>query len=88
MTAAIERPLSSQKLEDSAAGCRTMADDDRDRAKASDSDRMRVRLGCSADAWTARADLLDRLEAKRSKITKHVNIDAPDAGPSQEINDA
>ena len=51
-----------RRPEDTAAGCRTMADDDRARAAAMGSDRMRFRLERSADAWTARADLLQRLE--------------------------
>ncbi|MEP7131484.1 MAG: hypothetical protein ABI770_10180 [Sphingomicrobium sp.] len=78
---------SPRKLEDSAAGCRTMADDDHDRAEASDSDHMRVRLKCSADAWTARADLLDRLEANRAKIATQVHTAAPNSGPAEEKND-
>jgi len=56
------------RREDSAAGCRSLASDDRDRAKDSDSDRMRFRLACSAEAWTNRAELLDRLEANRLKM--------------------
>jgi hypothetical protein len=58
------------KRVDSAAGCRSLASDDRDRAKDSDSDRMRFRLACSAEAWTNRAELLDRLEANRLKMNK------------------
>jgi hypothetical protein len=58
----------SGKREDSAAGCRSLASDDRDRAEDSDSDRMRFRLACSAEAWTNRAELLDRLEANRLKM--------------------
>ena len=56
------------KREDSAAGCRSLASDDRERAKDADSDRMRFRLACSAEAWTNRAELLDRLEANRLKM--------------------
>lgn len=52
-----------------------MAKDDRDRAEASDSHRMRFRLACSAQAWSARADLLERLESNRTqietKLSKH-----------------
>jgi hypothetical protein len=87
VTAASEPAHSPRKLEDSAAGCRTMADDDRDRAKASDSDRMRFRLACSAEAWTARADLLDRLEANRERIATQVNIATPSSGAAEENND-
>ena len=56
------------RREDSAAGCRSLASDDRDRARDSDSGRMRFRLACSAEAWTNRAELLDRLEANRLKM--------------------
>jgi hypothetical protein len=45
-----------------------MAQDDRNRAQESDSERMRFRFACSAEAWTARADLLDRLEANRVRM--------------------
>lgn len=57
-----------RKTEDTAAGCRSLASDDRDRAEQSDSDRMRFRLACSAEAWTQRAELLDRLEANRIQM--------------------
>ena len=59
---------SIKKLEDTAEGCRSMASSDRDRAVAADSARMRFRLACSAEAWTDRADLLDRMEANRLKM--------------------
>jgi len=62
------QPVPQRKLEDTAAGCRTLARDDRDRAQESDSERMRFRLACSAEAWSARADLLDRLEANRLRM--------------------
>jgi hypothetical protein len=52
-----------KKREDTAEGCRSMAKDDHNRAEASDTDHMRSRLACSADAWTKRADMLDRLKA-------------------------
>jgi hypothetical protein len=82
-----EVPPASGKREDSAAGCRSMADDDRARAEASDSDRMRVRLASSAEVWTARAQLLDRLEANRARIDTQVNIGAPNPGPPEENSD-
>ena len=50
------------KPEDTAEGCRAMAAADRERAVAMDTDRMRFRIERSADAWTKRADLLERLE--------------------------
>jgi hypothetical protein len=34
-------------------------------------------LACSAEAWTARAELLDRLEANRARI--HDQLDRPSA---------
>jgi hypothetical protein len=57
-----------RKLEDTAAGCRSLANDDRIRAQESDSSQMRFRLSCSAEAWTARAELLGRMEAHRVKM--------------------
>jgi predicted HTH transcriptional regulator len=63
-----------KKREDTADGCRSMAQDDRSRAEESDSDRMRFRLACSAEAWTTRAELLDRLEANRARI--HDQLDS------------
>ena len=51
------------KPEDSANGCRAFAQADRDKAAANSSEHMRECLERSADAWTARAGLLDRLEA-------------------------
>ena len=52
-----------KKLEDTAEGCRSMADGDRARAAATPTDHMRRTLERSADAWAARAALLGRLEA-------------------------
>lgn len=71
------------KREDSAAGCRSLASDDRDRAEHSDSDRMRFRLACSAEAWTNRAELLDRLEANRVKMN-HPTEQEDDQSPPRE----
>jgi len=84
--AAHEGPAPSDpnaKREDSAAGCRSLASDDRDRAEHSDSDRMRFRLACSAEAWTNRAELLDRLEANRVKMNKPTEP-GDDASPPRE----
>lgn len=61
-------PAVPRKSEDTAAGCRSLASNDRARAVDSDIDRMRFRLACSAEAWTARAELLDRLEANRVRM--------------------
>jgi hypothetical protein len=52
-----------RKAEDSPAGCRAFAASDRERAAASGSEHMRECLERSAEAWSARAQLLDRLEA-------------------------
>jgi hypothetical protein len=52
-----------RKSEDSAAGCRAFAASDRERAAASTSEHMRACLERSAEAWSARAHLLDRLQA-------------------------
>jgi hypothetical protein len=70
-------PALDRKSEDTSDGCRARAKDDRDRAQASDSDRMRFRLACSAEAWTARADLLDRLEANRAQLESGVLTKGP-----------
>ena len=51
-----------RKREDTAEGCRELALDDRARAADIGSDHMRIRLEHSADAWSIRARLLDRLE--------------------------
>jgi len=63
-----------RKPEDTSAGCRILASDDRERAEQTESAHMRVRLVSSADAWTRRADLLERLEGNRTR-----SIDAPSA---------
>lgn len=51
-----------RKVEDSADGCRGLARADRARAAAMTSEHMRAVLERSADAWSARARLLDRLD--------------------------
>ena len=58
LTARRKRP------EDSPGGCREMAAADLRRADALVGDHVRWRYLHSAEAWTARAELLDRLEAK------------------------
>jgi hypothetical protein len=52
----------ARKREDTAAGCRELAQDDEARAAASASDHMRDVLNRSAEAWSERAKLLARLE--------------------------
>jgi len=57
-------PRSKNKPENTADGCRALAAADLGRAAALDGGRMRWRFEHSAAAWTARAELLARLEAK------------------------
>jgi hypothetical protein len=52
----------ARKREDTAEGCRELAQDDQARAAAVGSDHMRDVLQRSAKAWTTRAKLLARLE--------------------------
>jgi hypothetical protein len=54
--------IRQRKLEDTAAGCRSLAEDDQARATSMMNPHMRASLERSADAWTARAKLLGRLE--------------------------
>ena len=51
-----------RRLEDTAEGCRALAEDDRGRASAMENPHMRATLERSAHTWAARARLLDRLE--------------------------
>lgn len=51
-----------RKPEDSAEGCRDLERDSRERAAAMASEHMRAVLERSAEAWSARARLLDRIE--------------------------
>jgi len=56
-------PLANRRrAEDTAHGCRALADADRERAADMVNDHMRGAHERSADAWTSRADLLERLE--------------------------
>ena len=52
----------TKKLEDTAEGCRSLAQADRARACDMTNNQMRGSLERSADAWAARAKLLERLE--------------------------
>jgi hypothetical protein len=54
---------SRKKPEDSADGCRHFAASDRERASETANGHARAKFERSAQAWTARASLLDRLEA-------------------------
>jgi hypothetical protein len=55
---------SGKRVEDTAMGCRANAAADLNRAEAPGGDFMRLRLEHSAAVWSARADLLERLEKK------------------------
>jgi hypothetical protein len=60
---------SGKRAEDTALGCRANAAANLVRANAPGGDYMRERLEHSASVWSARADLLERLEKKfRSRI--------------------
>jgi len=56
-----------RKPEDTSEGCRARAEADSAQAAESPSDQMRLRLQNSAECWSARARLLDRLESGREK---------------------
>ncbi|WP_114951486.1 hypothetical protein [Sphingosinicella terrae] len=53
-----------KRPEDTPQGCRALAAADLDRAGAADAGHATDRFRHSAATWTARADMLDRLEAK------------------------
>jgi hypothetical protein len=53
---------SRRKLEGSADGCRAFAASDRERASATANTHIRAKFEGSAEAWSVRAGLLDRLE--------------------------
>lgn len=55
--------LHRRRPEDTAEGCRGLETGNRARAAETPNDHMRSSLERSADAWEARANLLDRLEA-------------------------
>ena len=56
--------LRRRQPQDTSAGCRARAAADISRAADLTGDHVRWRYQHSAQAWLARADLLDRLEAK------------------------
>lgn len=55
-----------RRAEDTAAGCRTKAENSRLLAAAETNAHRRDRLESSADAWAARASMLERLETGRA----------------------
>lgn len=73
-----------RKPEDSADGCRALAEADRERAAATGTDHMRECLERSAAAWTSRAGLLDRLEANFNARAAAVLDEQPGRAPFTE----
>jgi len=71
-----------RKPEDSAEGCRGLERDSRERAAAATSEHMRVVLERSADTWSARAQLLNRLE--RNFLARAVKIQGGRSGLASE----
>lgn len=56
-----------RKPENTSAGCREMAKEDRARASADGNDSMKAVLERSASAWDARGDIFKRLETQRER---------------------
>ena len=69
--------IAKRKAEDSADGCRELAQADRARAATMTSEHMRAVLERSADTWSARARLLDRLDRDFSKRAAAAGTDKP-----------
>ena len=63
------------KPEDSADGCRAFAKADREKAAGTPNEHVRATFERSADAWTARAGLLDRLEASFNERTAAIQAE-------------
>jgi len=61
-----------RKRENTAEGCRELALGDQSRAADAGSEHMRKALERSADAWTTRAQLLERLDARFNARAKCV----------------
>jgi hypothetical protein len=76
-----------EKRQDTADGCRSMAHDDRTRAEETNNGRMRFQLACSAEAWTSRAELLDRMEANRVQMEGEQGSPKPKLNDNKEISD-
>jgi hypothetical protein len=72
----------TRKPEDSSEGCRSLERDSRERAAETTSEHMRTVLERSADAWSARAQLLSRLE--RNFLVRAVEIQGDRPRPSNE----
>ena len=71
-----------RKPEDSAEGCRGLERDSRERAAETTSEHMRTDLERSADAWSARAKLLSRLES--NFLARAVEVQGNRSRPSNE----
>lgn len=71
-----------RKPEDSSEGCRSLERDSRERAAETTSEHMRTVLERSADAWSARAQLLSRLE--RNFLARAVEIQGGRQRPPNE----
>ena len=69
-----------RKVEDTAKGCRSLAEDDRVRATGMINPQIRASLERSADAWTARAKLLDRLE---TSFNERIAANSPSTAPAR-----
>ena len=65
--------LRRKRPEDTSAGCRAFAEADLLRAEGLTGEHVRWRYRHSADAWLARADMLDRLEAKFQERVRRAN---------------
>ena len=72
----------TRKPEDSAEGCRSLERDSRERAAETTSEHMRTALERSADAWSARAKLLSRLES--NFLARAVELQSDRSRPSNE----
>ena len=69
-----------RKPEDSAQGCRDLERGSREQAAAMTSEHMRAVLERSAEAWSARAKLLDRIERDFSTRTAANRLEKPRRG--------
>lgn len=63
------------KPEDSADGCRAFASADREKAAGTLNEHVRATFERSAEAWTTRAELLDRLQASFDARTVAIQAD-------------
>lgn len=78
--------IGQKKPGDTAEGCRAFEANDRARAETMAGGHVRSALSCSADAWAARAQLLDLIESKfRARTNPNVRRD--DRQHGTETND-